>query len=403
MLYPRIIRTKLSFAMKYFPVVFLTGARQVGKSTLALSMFENYVTLDDTTVYGSALADPVFFIKNLRKPVVIDEIQKLPELLNSIKLDVDKNRVNGSYLLTGSANILALKDISDTLAGRMAIIELFPLNCKEISGKTENVIEILFNPGFKDFTLPSIETDLVIEQIIKGGYPEIQKIDSVMGRYLWFSSYIRTYIERDIRDLGDLRNIDKFIKMFNLLGPRSANLLNKSELARDAQLEIKTLENYLNLLKTVYQIHILSPYSRNISKRVVKAQKLFFTDSGILSHLLGVNSKEAFMESSYRGLIFETFVFSEILKAIKYSDKPAELYFYRTLDRHEVDFIIERGIEIIAIEVKFSKTVSREDFKHIAAFDKACSNLKAGYVIYMGEKILPFGEKFFALPVSVFF
>ncbi|GLI52442.1 ATP-binding protein [Thermodesulfovibrio yellowstonii] len=403
MFYPRIIRAKLSTALKYFPAVFLTGARQVGKSTLALSMFENYITLDDTTVYSSALADPPLFISNLRKPVVIDEIQKLPELLSSIKLDIDKNRVNGSYLLTGSANILALKGISESLAGRMAIVELFPLSCKEIAGKHDDIVEILFNPDFKDFTLPSIETDLVIEQIIKGGYPEIQKIDTVMGRYLWFSSYIRTYIERDIRDLGDLRNLDKFIKMFNLLGPRSANLLNKSELARDAQLEIKTLENYLNLLKTVYQTHVLSPYSRNISKRIVKAQKIFFTDSGILSHLLGVSTKEAFMESPYKGLIFETFVFSEILKAVKYSDKPTELYFYRTFDRHEIDFIIEQGRSIVAIKVKFSKTVTWDDFKYIASLDKAVENLKAGYVIYMGDRILPFGEKFFALPVSIFF
>jgi predicted AAA+ superfamily ATPase len=298
---------------------------------------------------------------------------------------------------------LAFKDISDTLAGRMAIIELFPLSCKEISKKTENVIEILFNANFKDFTLPLIETDLIIEQVIKGGYPEIQKIDTVTGRYLWFSSYIRTYIERDVRDLGELRNLDKFIKMFNLLAPRSANLLNKSDIARDAQLEIKTLENYLNLLKMVYQIYILAPYSRNISKRIIKTGKLFFTDSGILSHLLGVSTKEDLMQSPYKGLIFETFVFSEILKATKYSDKPAELFFYRTHDRQEIDFVIEQGRSIIAIEVKFSKTVTRDDFKYIASLDKAVRNLKAGYVLYMGERILPFGEKFFALPVSILF
>ncbi|WP_141267101.1 ATP-binding protein [Thermodesulfovibrio sp. Kuro-1] len=403
MLFHRIISSKLSTAMRHFPAVFLTGARQVGKSTLALSMFKNYVTLDDTTVYESALADPPLFVSNLKKPVVIDEIQKLPRLLNSIKLDIDKNRINGSYLLTGSANILAFKDISDTLAGRMAIIELFPLSCKEISKKTENVIEILFNANFKDFTLPSIETDLIIEQVINGGYPEIQKIDTVTGRYLWFSSYIRTYIERDVRDLGELRNLDKFIKMFNLLAPRSANLLNKSDIARDAQLEIKTLENYLNLLKMVYQIYILAPYSRNISKRIIKTGKLFFTDSGILSHLLGVSTKEDLMQSPYKGLIFETFVFSEILKATKYSDKPAELFFYRTHDRQEIDFVIEQGRSIIAIEVKFSKTVTRDDFKYIASLDKAVRNLKAGYVLYMGERILPFGEKFFALPVSILF
>lgn len=389
--------------MKHFPVVYLTGARQVGKSTLALSMLDNYITLDDTTVYTSAKADPILFINNLKKPVVIDEIQKSPELISAIKIDVDKNRINGNYLLTGSANILAIKGISDTLAGRSAVVELFPLSAKEISGKTESLLEILFKVDFKDFVLPSIGSDMVIEQIIKGGYPEIQKIDTTMGRYLWFSSYIRTYIERDIRDIGELRNLDRFIKVYNLLAPRSANLLNKSEIARDAGVELKTLENYLNLLKMVYQIYILLPYSKNIAKRFIKTGKIFFTDSGILSHLFGVSTKDEFINSPYKGVLFETFVFSELLKAVRYSDKPTEFFFFRTLDRREIDFVIRRGRDIVAIEARFSKTVTKEDFKHISAFERDIENLKAGYLLYMGDRILPFGERFYALPVNAFF
>lgn len=403
MLYPRSVSSMLSYAMKHFPVVLLTGARQVGKSTLALSMMDNYITLDDITAYTSARTDPMLFISNFKKPVVIDEIQKAPELLSAIKLDVDKRRVNGSYLLTGSANILAFKDISDTLAGRLATIELLPLSCKEIALKSENVIDILFSSNFKDFSLPVLDSEVIINQIIKGGYPEIQKIDTAMGRYLWFSSYIRTYIERDVRDIGDLRNLDGFIKMYNLLAPRSANMLNKSDIARDAGIEIKTLDNYLNLLKMVYQIYILMPYSRNISKRFIKTGKLFFADSGILTHLLGISTKKDFMESPNKGSIFETFVFSEIMKAARYSDKPTNIFFYRTFDRKEIDFIIERGKNIVAIEVKFSKTVTQDDFRYISALDKSIGNLKAGYVLYMGEGILPFGKKLFALPASVFF
>jgi predicted AAA+ superfamily ATPase len=389
--------------MKHFPVVLLTGARQVGKSTLALRVMDNYITLDDIATYSSAKADPRSFIQGLKKPVVIDEVQKAPELLNAIKFDVDKKRVNGSFLLTGSTNIVAYKDIADTLAGRIAVLELLPLSCKEIAAKSENVIDILFSGNLENISLPVLDTKRMINQIINGGYPEVQKIDTSMGKYLWFSSYIRTYIERDVRDIGELRNLDKFIRMYNMLGPRSGNILNKSDIARDTGIEMKTLDNYLNLLELVYQIHILMPYSRNISKRFIKTGKLFFTDSGILSHLLGISIHEDFMTSHYKGSIFETFVFSEILKAKKYSDKPFNIFFYRTLDRKEIDFIIERGKNIIAIEAKFSKTVTKEDFKHIVALKDSVNNLKAGYVLYTGEQLLPFGNNLFALPLSILF
>lgn len=366
-------------------------------------MLDNYITLDDIAAYASARTDPHLFINSLKKPIVIDEIQKVPELLNALKFDVDRKRVNGSYLLTGSANILAYKDIADTLAGRIAIFELLPLNCKEIAAKSENVIDILFDGSLKDVSLPSLDSERIINQIINGGYPEVQKIDTPRGRYLWFSSYIRTYIERDVRDIGELRNLDKFIRMYNMLKSRSGNMLNKSDIARDAGIDAKTLDNYLGLLELVYQVYMLRPYSRNINKRFAKTGKLFFTDSGILSHLLGISTDEDFMASPYKGNIFETFIFSEILKAVRYSEKLSNIFFYRTFDRTEIDFIVERGKNIVAIEVKFSRTVTKEDFRHIAALKTDVNNLKAGYILYMGERILPFGNNLFAVPVSVLF
>ncbi len=188
MLYPRIVLSQIHDAMKHFPVVLITGARQVGKSTLALMVMDNYITLDDITAYSSAKADPHSFIESLKKPIVIDEIQKVPELMNAIKIDVDRKRINGSYLLTGSANIMAYKDIADNLAGRIAIIELLPLSCKEIVGKTENVVDIFFSSNLKDFSLAYVDNKQIINQIINGGYPEPQKIDTPKGKYLWFSS-----------------------------------------------------------------------------------------------------------------------------------------------------------------------------------------------------------------------
>ncbi|RJR14728.1 MAG: ATP-binding protein [Nitrospiraceae bacterium] len=403
MIYPRIMKSLIEKALKYFPVVLLTGARQVGKSTLALDIFESYMTFDDITVYSSARSDPKTFINSLKKPVVIDEVQKMPEILDTIKMDVDRKRTNGSYLLTGSSNIMAYKNIADTLAGRIAVLELMPLSCREMASRNDNVLDALFSQKISGVRLPDIKHGNIIMHVINGGYPEILKIDDPKGRYLWFGSYISTYIERDIRAIGDLRHMDKFLRMFNMLASRSSQVLIKSDIARDAGIDSKTLDNYLKLLELTYQICLLKPYSRNINKRFVKSNKIFFTDSGIASYLLGISSSQQLMSSPYKGAVLETFVFAELLKAVKYAEQPAELFFYRTSDRKEIDFIIERGDSIAAVEVKFSQTVTKSDFRHIIDLQKSAGKLAAGYVFYMGEHILPFGENLYALPVRILF
>jgi len=403
MKYPRTLKSHIENALKYFPVVLLTGARQVGKSTLALDILDTYMTFDDITVYASARSDPKTFINSLKKPVVIDEIQKMPEILTAIKMDVDRKRVNGSYLLTGSSNIMAYKNIADSLAGRIAVLELMPLSCKEIGSKDDDILDTLFSQKIAKVRLPDINNDEIIMQIINGGYPEILKIDDPKGRYLWFGSYISTYIERDIRDIGELRHMDKFIRMFNMLASRSSQVLIKSDIARDAAIDSKTLDNYLQLLDLTYQIFMLKPYSRNINKRFVKSNKIFFTDSGVVSYLLGISSSQQLMSSHYKGAVFETFVFAELLKAVKCSEQPAKIFFYRTFDRKEIDFILEKGDSLVAVEVKFSHTVTKSDFKHIINLQKSADNFTAGYVFYMGEHILPFGENLYALPVKILF
>ena len=390
MFFHRTIESHIEEALKYFPVVLLTGARQVGKSTLSAKIIENYITFDDINIYVSATTDPVAFVKNLKKPVVLDEIQKIPQIFETIKYDVDRNRVNGSYLLTGSANVIGFKKTTDTLAGRIALLEMYPLSMKELSGKNENIVDILFdyaqgneneNDKNKNYKINNAYSyDEIISSVILGGYPEIRKIDSQRGRHIWFSSYISTYIERDVRDIGELRNLDKFIKMFNILSSRSANILNKADLSKDTGIDNKTLDNYLKLLDAVYQIYFLNPYSANINKRFIKSQKMFFTDSGVLSHLLGVSNTEDFKDSPYKGIIFETFIFSELLKSIKYSMQNTKLFFYRTADKKEIDFIIERNQKIIAAEVKLSQTITLTDFKHIIDLKKSSKNFKSGFI-----------------------
>ena len=398
----RTILKDLQEALAVFPVVLLCGARQVGKSTLVLSLCEHYITLDDITQLDGARADPKRFIQDLPRPIVIDEIQKAPELLPAIKEEVDRKRKNGDFLLTGSANLLGYKKVTESLAGRMGVMELLPLSCREMANRADaNLADDLFSAEWPNNKTPQ-SSNLLLDSLLQGGYPELQKIHTQRGRNLWFSSYVSTYIERDVRDIGELRHIDRFIHLLNILAPRSATLLNKAELSRTAGIEQKTLTNYLSLLEMVFQIKRIQPYSTNLGKRFVKSPKLFFTDSGVLCHLLGLNSKEILRNSSYYGAILETFVFTELLKAVQYSESPTRLWHYRTSDQHEIDLLIERDGKVIPVEIKAAKTVRKKDFKHIEDLQSRNSTVKNGVIFYQGEQLVPFGKNY-AMPIPMLF
>ncbi|MDB3917336.1 ATP-binding protein [bacterium] len=398
----RTILKDLQEALAVFPVVLLCGARQVGKSTLVLSLCEHYITLDDITQLDGARADPKRFIQDLPRPIVIDEIQKAPELLPAIKEEVDRKRKNGDFLLTGSANLLGYKKVTESLAGRMGVMELLPLSCREMANRADaNLADDLFSAEWPNNKTPQ-SGNLLLDSLLQGGYPELQKIHTQRGRNLWFSSYVSTYIERDVRDIGELRHIDRFIHLLNILAPRSATLLNKAELSRTAGIEQKTLTNYLSLLEMVFQIKRIQPYSTNLGKRFVKSPKLFFTDSGVLCHLLGLNSKETLRNSSHYGAILETFVFTELLKAVQYSESPTRLWHYRTSDQHEIDLLIERDGKVIPVEIKAAKTVRKKDFKHIEDLQSRNSTVKNGVIFYQGEQLVPFGKNY-AMPIPMLF
>jgi len=398
----RTILKDLQEALAVFPVVLLCGARQVGKSTLVLSLCEHYITLDDITQLDGARADPKRFIQDLPRPIVIDEIQKAPELLPAIKEEVDRKRKNGDFLLTGSANLLGYKKVTESLAGRMGVMELLPLSCREMANRADaNLADDLFSAEWPNNKTPQ-SSNLLLDSLLQGGYPELQRIHTQRGRNLWFSSYVSTYIERDVRDIGELRHIDRFIHLLNILAPRSATLLNKAELSRTAGIEQKTLTNYLSLLEMVFQIKRIQPYSANLGKRFVKSPKLFFTDSGVLCHLLGLNSKETLRNSSHYGAILETFVFTELLKAVQYSESPTRLWHYRTSDQHEIDLLIERDGKVIPVEIKAAKTVRKKDFKHIEDLQSRNSTVKNGVIFYQGEQLVPFGKNY-AMPIPMLF
>lgn len=407
-MYKRTVESILNEALKISPAVLLSGSRQVGKSTLALTLQTEYRVFDNLIDREAALNDPIGYIASLPKPICLDEIQKVPEVLDGIKLDIDANRKNGNFLLTGSANLLDMKKTKDTLAGRIIEITLWPFSQKELHKKpNENIIDTFFKGNIKTIKTAKKDINYIFDAIIKGGYPEIQKINSLRGRALWFDSYISTYIERDIRDIGELRDISSFIKFYNIIAPRSCALLNKSSIASDANLSEASISNYLSMLNMIYQISLLQPYSSNISKRFIKSPKLYMNDSGVLCHILGITEAKELLTSNHKGDIIETFVYSELLKHIEYSQSSPKMYHYRTNDKKEIDFIIEKGDKIFAIEVKSSLSFKADAFKHIIDFQNKTKNKDiVGIVFYGGDKIIPFGDekyKRYALPLNILF
>jgi hypothetical protein len=396
----RTLETILKIALETFPIVLLNGARQVGKSTLALEKFQNYLTFDDGELRLYAKENPKAFLKNLELPICLDEIQKVPSLLEYMKMQIDKERVNGSFLLTGSSNVLDHKDAKDTLAGRLCELRLHPLSSKEKNNKPyENVIEKLLK---RDFKLAKKEySDEIIKHIIDGGYPEILTLEGLQ-KDLWYKSYIATYIERDARDLADIRDIDSFIKFVNVLASRSATLLNKSRLSSDVGIKEMTTDNYLSIISRIYQATLLRPYFANIGKQFTKSPKVFFNDTGVLCSLLRIDSKEKLLSSPYSGAIFETYVFCELQKHLSYMQKSGTLYHYRTNDKKEIDFIVEVDNEIVACEVKQSSSIKKDDFKHIIDFQSRCEQKCLGVVFYNGESVIEFSEDLVAVPFGVF-
>ena len=397
----RSIEPILKTALKISPLVLLKGARQVGKSTLAMNLSKNYIVLDDVSTRISAKDDPNRFIENLEKPICIDEIQKAPQLLESLKLYIDKNRKKGDFLITGSANLLDMKKTKDTLAGRIIEVDLYPLSLKEKRERAdENLIDALFE---KNFDLSIKDSKRLIKDIINGGYPEILNFETPLEKKLWFASYISTYIERDARNLGEFKDIDSFFRFVNVIAPRSTTLLNKSEISKNIGVRSETVENYLSILKQTFQIQVLRPYFENITKQFIKSAKIYLNDTGVMSYFLKINSTQNFEESEYKGALVETFVLNELMKHLSFCRDDTQIFHYRTNDKKEIDFILKRDEKIVAIEIKSSSKVSKSDFKHIIDFQKHSKKNIFGIVFYLGDNLLSFDKNCIALPISYFY
>lgn len=404
-LYPRHLEPRLRAALRDTPVVMLTGARQSGKSTLALGIAAEaglpYVTLDDATTLAAA-RDAAAFLQGLGERAVIDEVQRAPWLFPAIKVAVDRARRPGRFLLTGSANVLLVPKVSESLAGRMEILRLWPLSQGEILGIRERFLELLF--ARRRPALPPARTrEPDIESVItRGGYPELVARDSAARREAWLSAYVTTLIERDVRDLANIEGLSDLPRVLGLLAARTGALLNVAEVSRDSGVAHTTLKRYLALLEAAYVVAPLSAWSRNVGKRLIKAAKLYFPDSAVAAHLGRASTEGLRADRGMLGRLLENFVLGELRKQADWAERAVDIHYFRTAGGQEVDFVLEhRDGRIAAVEVKAARTLSGSEFSGLRMLAAATGgNFVRGVVLYLGERALQFADRLWAMPVS---
>jgi hypothetical protein len=400
----RAIADTVQQALADTPVVLLNGARQTGKTTLAQAIAEKtgaqYFTLDDAATLALAVGDPTGFVRNLTGRAVLDEIQKAPDLFPAIKLAVDKDRQPGRFLLTGSANVMTLPRLSESLAGRMEVIPLFPFSAGELTGKREGFLNRLFAGAIANAKAPSAREDIP-GRLARGGYPEATQRQTADRRAAWFAAYISTILQRDVRDLARVDALHALPNLLKLLAARASGLLNLADVGRDAGLPHTTLTRYLTLLETVFLVHRLPAWSPNLGKRLVKAPKLHLVDTGLACHVIGADSQRLSEDQPLLGRLLETFVVGELRKQVSWTDRQTTLYHYRTATGSEADVVLEKADgTVAALEVKARATVAASDFAALEALrDQLGKRFRAGVVLYLGGQVLPFGDKLWLAPV----
>ena len=409
-MHPRHIAPLLAESLSDTPVVVINGARQSGKSTLAQGVSADkaksrrYLTLDDAVVLNAAKSDPAGFIQGLQGPVTLDEVQRVPELFLPIKAAVDRDRQPGRFLLTGSADVMLLPGIADSLAGRMAVLTLWPLSSAEVGGSaTLNRADALFSDDLFGLNLPPCDKDALMAQWLGGGFPDALARSNAPRRAAWFDAYVQAILQRDLRDLANIEQLTEIPNLLHLLATRSATLLNFAELSRTAGMAQTSLKRYFALLEMLFLVVRLPSWQRNPSKRWVKAPKVFLPDSGLLCHLMATTAERMNAQPNLLGAVAETWVLSELLKHVAFTQEGLTLWHYRTQTHIEVDFILEnRAGQICGIEVKASTTVDSKDFKglrHLQETEPAI--FQRGIVLYAGRELVPFGDQLWAVPMSV--
>ena len=383
-------------------MVVLTGPRQSGKTTLLTHLFASshtYVSLDVPDVRAIAVSDPRGFLALHGPPVIFDEIQYAPELLAYIKARVDAHRhEKGQFILTGSQNLLLSEHVSETLAGRAAMLSLLPLSLREVCAEPNRSL-----PWDREIAARSQAegtSDTVWAYMLRGGYPELWAEPDRDAR-LWHSSYVQTYLERDVRSLRQIADLTQFQSFVRAFGARHGQLFNATEVARELGLAVNTIRAWLSVLETSYQVTILRPFYRNAGKRLVKSPKVYLTDPGILCYLTGIQTREQILGSPLGGPLFEGVVLGELIKAQVNRGQEPRVYFWRTAAGAEVDFIVEHADHYVPIEAKLSSTPRPRMASGIEAFVRDFPESDKGFVVHTGDTILPLGEHALALPIDL--
>ncbi len=387
------------------PVVLLHGARQVGKSTLAQEVASGphparYLSFDDETVLAAAKSDPPGFVHALQGPVVLDEIQRVPELLTSIKVAVDRNRRPGQFLLTGSANVLLLPKLSESLAGRMEVLTLWPLSQGEIAGAAEDFVDRMFAGRFERSPGAPVDREELARRILAGGYPEAV-LRSSARRSVWFQSYVTTVVQRTVRDLADIDRIREIPRLLAVLAARTGTLLNVADLSRALGMPQTTLQRYLALLHAAFLVESLPAWTGKARRRLLKSPKILTVDTGLASHLVGMDEQRLLSGVELWGAFAETFVLMEVVKQAGWSKTLPRLYHFRSANGEEVDIVLEGSAgALVGIEAKATMSIHSDDFRGLRVLAEiAGTRFLRGVLLYLGDQEVAFGPNLHALPI----
>lgn len=402
---PRALESYVHQADSLFPVLLVTGARQVGKTTLLkhLSTPERtYVTLDDALLCNLAKEDPNMFLQRFQPPVLIDEIQYAPELLPQIKIRADSDKKPGQFWLTGSQQFHLMKGISESLAGRVGVINLMGFSYTEKLGESHESKPFLPNEEFIGKRLenrPPLGLMALYTDIWRGAFPSMA-LNEAMDRELFFRSYLQTYLQRDIKDLANVGDERAFLRFTRAAAARTAQLLNLSDLARDADVAVNTAKHWLSILEASGVVYLLEPFHSNLTKRLVKSPKLYFLDTGLCAYLTQWSSPQTLEAGAMSGAIFETWVLAEIVKSYCHNGQRPPLYFYRDKDKKEIDLLIFRDGTLFPIEIKKTTSPNKDALKHFQALKKLKIPIGPGAVICLLETALPLTKVTNSIPVG---
>lgn len=405
----RHVQRKIATALGDTRVVLIVGPRQAGKTTLAkLHANHNrpYITLDDPATLAAARSDPAGFVRGL-KQAVIDEVQRAPDLLLAIKESVDKDQAPGRFLLTGSTNLMALPVVADSLAGRIEVITLMPFAQAELAGTQGDLLDRLFDGAGLPASINPVVGDALMDIVLKGGYPEALRRTSASRRQAWLQDYVSLILDRDVRDIANIDQLDRMPRLLDVLAAHAGQLVNHSSYGAALGLTAPTAQKYVGILERLFLMRQVPPWSHNAASRLTKTPKLHFLDTGLLAALRDTTAarlqKDRAAERTAWGPLLENFVVSEVLKLITWSDKRLRISHFRNKEQEEVDLVIEdRRGRVVGIEVKASATVRAQDLRGLRQLQAAVGDkFVHGLLLHDHDRITPFDERLHAGPVSL--